>query len=333
MKRLLLTYIGCLAAALVLPVLLAGLSFSPKAQSPPDDALPDAGGLPKEISVYFASEGETRMIDLETYVKGVLAAEMPAAFAPEAQKAQAVAARTYLYYKYLKYMSDPGSASPDHPDAVVCTNPQHCNAYYSPEQLTELHGKAWTDKYLKQIARYVDETRGEILVYEDEPILAVFHSASGGGYTEASGEVWGSQLPYLVSVKSEGDDQKTGYESVAALSHADFAAKITELDKNADLSGDPKGWLGKTTLTEGNHIKTVEIGGVAFKGTQIRSAFGLKSTCFSLSVDGENVVFTVEGNGHGVGMSQYGANYMAKNGASYKDILLGYYSGASIAKR
>ncbi len=332
MKRLFLTYLGCIAAAFVLPVLLSGLLHGKSGDIRSKDKIQISGRLPEKINVYFADEGVTREIDFEEYIKGVLPAEMPASFEAEAQKAQAVAARTYAYYKYLKFQNDPSSAPSEHPDAAICTNPLHCNAYYTPQQLTEKHGKEWADKYLDKIRSYAEQTRGEILACEDEPILAVFHSSSGGGFTESSGDVWGKELPYLVSVKSSGEEQRDGYVSSVTLSHKDFTDKIASLNNKADFSKSYKSWVGKSTLTTANHIKSIIIGGVELKGTQIRTALGLKSTCFDISIDEKSVVFTVKGNGHGVGMSQYGANFMATNGADYTEILESYYTGANIIK-
>lgn len=334
MKHLLLTYLGCIAVIFILPTVLAMIPSPENSSNSQAVVIPldENSRLPKEINVYFTDEGVTRAIDFEEYIKGVLPAEMPALFEPEAQKAQAVSARTYAYYKYLNYIKDPSSASPDHPDAAICTSPTHCNAYYSKEKLIEKHGKTWADEHLDRIRSYVDETRGEILIYEDEPILAVFHSSSAGGMTESSGDVWAKDLPYLVSVKSVGEDQRDGFITTVSVSREEFTSKITEHFADAVFPDDTSSWIGKIIRTRGNHIGSIEIGGVSIKGTQVRSIFELRSTCFTVSIDESNVTFTVEGNGHGVGMSQYGANIMAKNGADYKEILENYYSGAKIVR-
>jgi stage II sporulation protein D len=319
-----------MAVIFILPAALAAISSGDGVRLP---APPSEGGtLPTELNVYFSDEGQTRAIGIEEYVKGVLPAEMPALFAPEAQKAQAVAARTYVYHKYLNYVKDPAAASPAHPDAAVCTDPAHCNAYYSEQQLIQRHGQKWAEEYLAKIRSYADDTAGEILVYDDEPILAVFHAASAGGATEASGDVWARDLPYLVSVKSAGEEAKAGFVSAVSVSRQEFTAKIKESFPNAEFSENSGAWIGERTRTQANHIDTITVGGAEIKGTQIRAMFGLKSTYFDIAVDEKNVTFTVQGAGHGVGMSQYGANHMAENGADYKQILENYYSGAKIVK-
>ncbi|OQB14742.1 MAG: Amidase enhancer precursor [Firmicutes bacterium ADurb.Bin193] len=333
MKRLVLTYLGCMVVIFGLPVLVAMI---PSAQREGKLSLPTPllgeSILPAQINVYFSDEGVTRPIDLEEYVKGVVPAEIPALFHPEAQKAQAVAARTYAYYKYLSYENDEASRSAEHPDAHICTNPTHCSAYYSPQKLKELHGQQWIEDYLSKIHGYVDATQGEILVYDNEPILAVFHSASANGATESSADVWGEPLPYLVSVKSSGEEQKQNYITSVSVGCSEFASAIKAGFPKASFPKDRSRWIGKTTRTEGGYVESVVIGGEVIKGTQVRSMFGLYSACFDISFEGESIVFTVKGAGHGVGMSQYGANHMAKQGKGYKEILESYYSGATVVR-
>lgn len=331
MKKLLFAYISSIALVFSLPVFVANL-IGTKSDIP--EAAPQKAEitLPTEIDVYFADEGVTKTINFEEYIMGVLPAEMPASFEQEALKAQAVAARTYAYYKYVNYMKGPDFHPDKHPDAPVCTDSTHCHAYYSDERLKQIHGKDWTKQNLERLKSYVRQTEGEIMVYENEPILAAFHSASAGGTTQASGDVWGRDLPYLLNVKSYGENEKVGYISTVEIGLEEFKSKVMEEEPEAVFSSDPEEWFGEITFTRGNYVDTLEIGGKPIKGTKLRSMFGLNSTYFSVNISDGKVVFTVEGSGHGVGMSQYGANYMAKQGKTYKDILETYYSGASLVK-
>ena len=327
MRKLFVIYITAIAAVFLIPVIITKITIP---EQPPKKLVPNSffSDLPKEIPVFFADKSETVSIDFEEYIRGVLAAEMPASFEGEALKAQAVAARTYAYYKYRGFANNPDSRTAEHPDAVVCTNPAHCNAFYSDAALAQLHGEEWTSKYLGKIAHCAEDTRGRIMVYEDEPILAVFHSASAGGATEASGDVWGSDLPYLSSVKSEGEHEKNGYISTVEVSADEFKEKLSGKFPDIKFSENPSEWQGAVVFTRGGSIGTVEICGKVIKGTEIRAMFGLNSTHFTVETASDKIIFTSEGSGHGVGMSQYGANYMAKQGLGYEEILKSYYDGA-----
>jgi len=330
MRRLLLIYIGAIIMIFTLPVMLTAIGglFGNHKTSPNEQQ----SIIPKQIRVFFADEGVTKEVDFEEYLKGVLPAEVPALFNNEALKAQAVAARTYAYHKYLKFTNDPSIAPAEHKDAIVCTNPTHCNAYYTKEQLLKKHGKSWMDLYWNKFSSAVDDTRSEVMVYDDQPILAVFHSASAGGFTEACKDVWGSDLPYLVSVKSSGEDKKDGYISTVVIPQTDFVKTIEGQFSDAKFPKDKNKWIGKIVRTQGSSVGTIEIGGVQIKGVVMREMFKLKSAHFEIKLDSDNVVFTVEGFGHGVGMSQYGANEMANNGDKYPEILKAYYKDAQLKK-
>lgn len=271
-----------------------------------------------EISVFNHETQSTATMTMEDYLTGVVAAEMPAAFENEALKAQAVAARTYTMYK---------KNSPGH-DADICTDHTHCQAYLSEEKMRTNWGESY-DFYLDKIKACVLETKGEILTYNDEPILAVFHSM-GGGQTVSSGDVWGSQLPYLVSVPSPGEEVASNYYSTCTLPFEEFAEVIKTAYPNAEIESFLD--VAVPNLSESGHVKSVLIGKVSVPGTEIRKLFNLRSTKFALSFSEGNITFNVTGYGHGVGMSQYGANAMAKEGKTYKEILSHYYQGATLTE-
>jgi stage II sporulation protein D len=270
----------------------------------------------KYISVLNISDNTVENLNMDDYITGVVAAEMPASFEDEALKAQAVAARTYAMYK---------SSSQDH-ESDVCTDPKHCQAYLTEEEMRENWGDEY-DKYFEKIHSASLSTSGEYLTYDSQPVMAVFHSM-GGGKTENSEDVWGQSIPYLVSVSSPGEEVGVNYETTLTVSFDEFKSTILSAHPEAQISSPSD--VSEPILTEGNHVKSMIIGGVTLSGTEIRSLFSLRSTMFQISFYENNVTFSVIGYGHGVGMSQYGANAMAKDGKSYREILSHYYSGTTL---
>ena len=259
---------------------------------------------------------------LGEYLVGVVRAEMPASFELEALKAQAVAARTYTLYKI--------QTGGNHGDtADICTDSTCCQAYISEENARNNWG-ADADAYEEKIETAVRETDGEAVLYGGVPILAVFHSCSAG-QTRASGEVWVNDLPYLQAVASpEPADSIPNYYSRVEFTAEEFREKVLSAQPEADLSGDMSGWLRNAVTDSAGSVETVEVGGVTVKGSTLRSILGLRSACFEWEVEDGRLVFFVTGYGHGVGMSQYGANQMAEEGADYREILPHYYTGVTV---
>ncbi len=323
MKKLVLTYAG-----LILAILLISSIFSLKK----DSVLPMTLNLPEKIFVYIKEENKTVEVNFEDYLICVVSAEVPASFHKEAIKAQAIAARTYVYNKYKKFTENPDLAPEEHKNAAVCTDYKHCCAYYSKEKLQEIHGDEWMDKYYKKLVECVRDTEGEIILYDNQPIVASFHASSGGCKTENSQDVWTSPLPYLVSVDSPGEDKRDGYNSIVTLSCDEFKEKVNSQYPDAMLDDDRNKWIGDISYTQGNSVGSIKIGETYIKGTQMRSLFGLKSACFEISMLDDKVTFNVHGSGHGVGLSQHGANIMAENGKVYTEILKWYYTGVEIKK-
>ena len=273
-------------------------------------------------TVTLLHSGKVISLKLEEYLYGVVAAEMPATFETEALKAQAVAARTYTVNRSR-------FQNPDHPNANVCTDSAHCKAYLTKEEQEEKFQK--TPELYEKIQQAVDSTKSQIILYNNEPISAVFHSTSSG-MTENSKDVWGGDYPYLVSVVSEGEEESPRFLETKAFSFEEFRQKINAGNKKVVFSDEPKNWFSHWERNESGSVKTVDICGVSLKGTEIRSLLGLRSTHFEINVTDE-ITVTTKGNGHGVGMSQYGANAMAKRGYSYIDILKKYYTGVEIANQ
>lgn len=269
----------------------------------------------KKINVWDINNKSVIQLNVNDYLIGVVAAEMPVEFETEALKAQAVAARTYLINKGRCEKNE---------NCDICTDPGHCQAYKSPTQLKKQWGSNYY-KYYKKVYNAVYSTNNKIIVYNNQPISAVFHSTSSGR-TENSDDVWSKQLPYLKSVDSNLDVMSPKYNS----------QKIFTLENFQNILSDKKGvnfidkLIGDITYTTGGSVKTIEIGDKTLKGTEIRSLFDLNSANFSVEINNDNVYFNVKGYGHGVGMSQYGANFMAQNGDDYIKILKKYYTDTDI---
>ncbi|MBQ7976734.1 MAG: stage II sporulation protein D [Clostridia bacterium] len=275
------------------------------------------------VKVYIKNEDRVAEMDTSQYLKEVVGAEMPASFSYEALKAQAVAARTYLCSKISK-----GGDAPEHKGAPVCTDHNHCKAWLSESDRRDKWEEDKRDEYWKKISKAVEETAGEILTFEGKPISALFHSTSSGK-TENAGDVWSEDVPYLRSVESRGDELSPKFYSELVCTEYEFKSKVSE---NVDKTDWNSGLYGNIVRSEAGGIKKITLGGVEVKGTTFRQIFGLRSTNVTIEQNGEQIIMKVKGNGHGVGMSQYGADFMASNGSTYDEILKYYYTGVNLEK-
>jgi len=264
-------------------------------------------------------EGIEREMNLEDYLLGVVAAEMPASFEPEALKAQAVAARSYAMYRI---------ASNAHGGAI-CSDYGCCQAWLSAEQLQEKWAAAYDD-YSERIRAAVMETEGQCLTYKGEAILAAFHSSSGGK-TESSENVFGQALPYLVSVESREDPAAVpNYISTVELTESELYSAVAAWNEDAAVRVSEGALLSEAVFSTSGRLMSVKLCGEAVSGSELRSIFALRSTDVSWQRSENGISFTVTGYGHGVGMSQYGANSMAKQGSGWEEIVLHYYPGTDI---
>lgn len=277
------------------------------------------------IKVYISKEDRVAEMSKGQYLREVVSAEMPASFETEALKAQAVAARSYLYARMNAYKKD--GNPPEHKGADICTDPTHCKAWISESERKALWGTE-ADGNWSKIDKAVSETSGEMIYYGDEVISAVFFSTSSGK-TENSKDVWGGERAYLVSVESPGEENAPNFKSEKLLSVDELKRIVSENIDGADFSN---GVFGDIVRSDAGGIITITLGGVPIKGTLFRSIFDLKSTNVNISVENNTVRFDVTGYGHGVGMSQYGANAMAKHGSDYKEILTHYYQNTEVKK-
>ena len=310
----LLSIIGILVA--FLPAILWAPTTSAPLPSPTPSIRTD-----ESISFTVQTETGTETTNLADYLPGVLAGEMPALFETQALMAQAVAARTYI----LHCMESPSAA---HPDADICNDPACCKAYATEAALRENWGSNY-DSYWSRITNAVQATDGQHLTYEGEPIEAVFHSSSKGT-TESSEAIWNPR-PYLVSVESPettADVQNLVTEVI--FSAEELKTVLTSNFPTLTLSAAPAQWFSQIKHTDSGRVDTVSVCGTVLKGTQLRSALGLRSSAFTVDFADNAFTFTVSGYGHGVGMSQYGANVYAKQGWSYEEILAHYYPGTQL---
>ena len=266
------------------------------------------------IRVKRISTENIEFLPLEEYIVGVLAGEMPIYFEKEAFKAQAVAARSYAL-KRIEYNKDNGY---DVVDSIIN------QVYLDNDYLKSAWGSDYTEN-INKLREVVNETSLEYLAYDGEVIDALFFSTSNG-YTETASMVFNVDLPYLQSVKSSWDEKtSSAFRSVTTIPIEDFYNKLNlEYSDSLDVK------ILKRSST--NRIISLSINGIEFTGKTLYDKLGLKSTDFSLKKDGNNIVVSTVGYGHGVGMSQYGAEGMAEEGYDYKDILKYYYTGTTIKK-
>ena len=268
-------------------------------------------------------QGEVQEMDMGTYLLGVLRAEMPASFEEEALKAQAIAARTYTLYRIR------GGGSANHPNADACDDHTCCKAYLSAEQAASNWG-SMAVYYEEKLARAVSETDGEVLLYDGVPILAVFFSSADGS-TQGAGDVWMNDLPYLQSVSSpENEELVPNYYSTASFTAGEFRSLILQSYPDADLSGDAGTWVRDIMRNDSDYVASVTVGGIKMRGNDLRTALSLRSPSFTVEYKDNTFTFHVTGYGHGVGMSQYGANALAKEGYSAEEIVQHYFSGAAV---
>lgn len=315
------------AAGLVLTVLLFGGAYlaagGPAAE--PEPAAPETVAVhhDRDVTLTIQDGDTTEQMTLERYLTGVVRGEMPASFEMEALRAQAAAERSYVYYQLAAGRKDA------HPDADFCTDHTCCSAYLSETAAREKWGGDFAP-WNTRVEQAVSDTDGQVVLYNGRPILAVFHSSSAGR-TAAAGDVWSGDLPYLVSVDSpEGEETVPNYYSTVTFTAAEAKEKLLAAYPELKLSGTPDRWFGAAAENGSGRVETVSVGGTDIEGTELRRIFGLRSACFTVAADSESVTFRVTGYGHGVGMSQYGANQLAREGKTWQEILEWYYTGATV---
>ena len=247
-------------------------------------------------------------MELEEYVVGVVLAEMPAEYEPEALKAQAVVARTFAWKAACTGGKHGGA---------VCTDPACCQGYVAPGQFLQSYG---TDADLEKIRAAVSNSAGLVLTYGDELIEATYFSSTAG-YTEDAAAVWGSSYPYLVPRESPEQVQEA---------YTVYSRAWLEKNLGVQLGEDTQSWFSHWEYTAGEGVASVSVGGKCFSGTALRRKLNLRSTVFTVTIQNDAAVFCTRGYGHRVGMSQLGADAMAAAGSTFADILSYYYPGTEL---
>jgi stage II sporulation protein D len=278
------------------------------------------------IRVYFHEQKKIITMSLEEYIKGVVAAEMPAEFELEALKAQAVAARTFAVKNMTIYG---GSGLAEQPGADVSTDYRQSQAWLGEEALKERWGPNY-ERFWRKISQAVEETRGQVITYNGEFIQAVFHSTSGER-TASAKEVWGFDYPYLISVPCKWDQKSPRYHDKKEFSVAEVEQLLgPETQVVAAMQNGSSGAAQVLNTTESGRVGQIRIGSKVMSGADVREKLDLRSNNFSVEMQEGKMVFNTIGYGHGVGMCQYGANGMAKEGMDYRQIITTYYTGVAL---
>ncbi len=274
------------------------------------------------IRLLHNKTNEIEEVNLDEYLCNVVSAEMPANFEMEALKAQALVARTYTIYKI--------SNGSKHEGADICDSSNCCQAWISKDDRFAKWEEAKREENWNKIVSAVNSTVGKIIMYEGKPINAFFHSNSGGK-TEMPINVWGgSGYPYLQVVETAGENSYTQYQSEVVLSKEELVSKMKEKYSDFEINFEDKDSIQITEFTDSNRVRTLKIGNKNISGVEARSIFSLKSTNFLVNLEENNIRFEVIGYGHGVGMSQTGADALAKQGKTYEEIIKHFYIGVDI---
>lgn len=275
-----------------------------------------------DFRILDEKSGKVLKVSAQEYVRGAVAAELPPTFHPEALKAQAVAAHTYALYK-----REQARANGEKTD--FSANPENWSVFTTEKQFRERYDDM-ADTYWETICEAADEASAYVLTYEGEPIVAAYHSMSSG-QTEDASNVWSGGEPYLVPVESFGDTLAPDYRVTETFTPQELETALKNTWPDLSLKGDASNWIGKSVRSPSGYVTELTIGNQTVPGAQVRTALDLRSSDFTISYENGTFTFKVVGYGHGVGLSQYGADYMARQGASFDEILLHYYPGTTLS--
>lgn len=331
MKKFLI-YLGAfIFICFVMPALLTRRSVSTGVQDNGLNSSNNVGSSEEElnydynkygtINLLHKKTGEVEQVNIDEYLCNVVSAEMPADYEVEALKAQSIVARTYTVYKIL---------NKKHDNADICDDSTCCQAWISKDDRFARWEESKRESNWQKICDCVGATKGKIVTYDNQPINAFFHSNSGG-VTEVPVNVWGGTgYPYLQSVETSGEDAYNQYSSEVVLTQEELINKLKEKysDISIDFSNDED--IKILEYTESTRVKTVRFGNHEISGVETRTLLGLRSTNFEVIKENDKVKFSVKGYGHGVGMSQTGADSMAKQGSTAEEIIVHFYSGVEI---
>ena len=278
-------------------------------------------GKYSKIKLLHSKTGEIEEVNLETYLCNVVSAEMPATFEKEALKAQAMVARTYTIYKVNHKKHD---------NSDICDSSSCCQAWISKEDRLAKWEESKREENWKKITEAVNETKGKIVTYNNEVINAFFHSNSGGT-TEMPVNVWGgSNYPYLQVIQTSGEEAYTQYASEATFNYEEIINKIKTKYEDIQINFANDDDLKILEYTESGRVKTIKFGNHNLSGVETRTILGLKSANFEIIKQNNQITFRVKGYGHGVGMSQTGADSLAKQGKNAEEIIHHFYTNVEI---
>ncbi len=273
------------------------------------------------IKLLHKKTNEIEEVALDNYLYHVVSAEMPADYEIEALKAQAVVARTYTIYKIN---------NKKHDNADICDDSTCCQAWVDKDTRFARWDENKREENWNKIKKSVNETQGKIITYNNKPINAFFH-ANSGGKTEIPVNVWGGTgLPYLQVVETAGEEGYTQYASEVAFSQTELVEKLKSKYSDIVIDINNQEDIKIIEYTDSGRVKTIKFGNHEISGVEARTLLGLKSTNFEITKENDKIKFTVKGYGHGVGMSQTGADAMAKQGKNYQDIINHFYKGVEI---
>jgi stage II sporulation protein D len=275
------------------------------------------------IKLLHTETGSVEELNLDIYLYGVVASEMPADFEEEALKAQATVARTYTIYQMKN--------GNKHENADVCDSSYCCQAWISKENRMDRWEEDKKEEYWNKITKAVNDTKGKVILYNNEPINALFHSNSGGS-TELSINVWGGDFPYFQTVETSGEENYSSYSSEVEISKDDLVSKMIEKNSKFEINFQNEDAVKILEYTDSGRVSKIQIGNTTLSGVEARSLFGLKSSKFSFEILENSVKFSVLGYGHGVGLSQCGSDYLAKQGKNFEEIIKYYYKNVEISE-
>lgn len=327
MKKLLLYLLAFILICFIIPIMLTKRTVPTIAKQENTTQQIEENNLNYEYNKYgtinllHKKTGEVEQVNLDDYLCNVVSAEMPANYEEEALKAQAIVARTYTVFKIL---------NKKHENADICDDSTCCQAWISKEDRLARWEESQRESNWEKICRVVNATKGNIITYNNSPINAFFHSNSGGK-TEAPVNVWGGTgYPYLKTVETSGEDSYTQYASEVILTHEELLKKLKEKYKDISINFSEQEDIKVLEYTEGGRVKTIKFGNHQISGVEARTLLGLRSANFEVINENGNIKFSVKGYGHGVGMSQTGADSLAKQGSSANDIINHFYTGVEI---
>lgn len=298
----------------------SGEEVSPQPQSTEEQAQPQ-----DYFSILDATTGRVSVVSALDYTIGAVAAEMPMTYADDALMAQAVAAHSYALSL---------QQNPDKEQKLVDANadfeadPTRKLGYITQKEMKMLWGEDY-EVYYERLKNLIEPIIGQVLTYNGAPITACYHAISNG-MTQSAEDVWGQSVDYLTPVDSSADTQSPEFEQTLTMTAQEVKDALTSNFAGIDCSGEPSQWFGVFQRNEQNYVTSVMVGETKCKASDMRTALGLRSTDFTITWTNDCFTIVTRGYGHGVGMSQFGANVMALNGTSYDQILAHYYPGTTL---